>query len=151
MVIIFIRNAKKMLLRTLTKVNDGWVSRKINRKFSTRLFTPLILKLYAKISPNIVSVLSAAVGVLAGLFFFFQKAVPGGILVQLASILDGCDGEIARLKKMSSPFGNFFDALLDRYTDSIILFGMFYYSLSSGNIARLLGGLTLPFVLLVKG
>ena len=145
-----IRNAKKMLLRTLTKVNDGWISRKINRKFSTRLFTPLILKLYAKISPNIVSVLSAAVGVLAGLFFFFQKAVPGGILVQLASILDGCDGEIARLKKMSSPFGNFFDALLDRYTDSIILFGMFYYSLSSGNIARLLGGLTLPFVLLVS-
>ncbi len=51
--------------------------------------------------------------------------------MQLASILDGCDGEIARLKKMQSRFGNFFDAVLDRYADTFVLFGMLYYSLAA--------------------
>jgi phosphoglycolate phosphatase-like HAD superfamily hydrolase/phosphatidylglycerophosphate synthase len=44
--------------------------------------------------------------------------------------LDGCDGEIARLKNMQSTLGNFIDAVLDRYADGFMLLGMFYYSLS---------------------
>jgi phosphoglycolate phosphatase-like HAD superfamily hydrolase len=69
------------------------------------------------------------VAVIAALFFFFGKGVVGGLLTQLSSILDGTDGEIARLKDMESSLGNFVDAILDRYADGFILFGMFYYSL----------------------
>ncbi len=145
------KKAKKMLYRTLTKPSDGWISRKINRKVSTRLFTPLILKLFNRITPNIVTMISAAAGILAALFFLFHKAIIGGILVQLASILDGCDGEIARLKKMESSFGKFFDAVLDRYTDCFIIFGMFCYSLTSSESLRLLGGPGVPLIFLISG
>ena len=42
-------------------------------------------------------------------------------MVALASILDGSDGEIARLKQQRSPFGGYFDAVLDRYADTAML------------------------------
>jgi len=109
------------------------------KKFSTRIFTPLILRLFDKVTANQISLLSAAVAVVAGLCFFLRLAVVGGIMIQLASILDGSDGEIARLKKMQSSFGNFLDAVLDRYADGFILFGMFYYSLTATEILNLFG------------
>lgn len=146
-----LKNAQKVLYRTLPKPHDGWISRKINRKLSSYLFTPLILKLFNRITPNAVSVISALVGLLAGMFFFFHRAVTGGILIQLASVLDGCDGEVARLKKMESSFGNFFDAVLDRYTDFFILLGMFFYSLTSREIAQLFGSFALPAIFLISG
>ena len=144
------KNAKKLLLGTLAKPHDGWISKTINRKFSTRFFTPLLLFLFHNITPNIVSIISAFTGIVASLFFFFHQAVIGGILIQLASILDGSDGEIARLKKMQSPFGNFLDAVLDRYTDFFILFGMFYYCLTSHEINQLLAYFSGPAIVLIS-
>ena len=44
-----------------------------------------------------------------------------GILAQISSIIDGVDGEIARLKFRTTKFGGFFDAVLDRYADFILL------------------------------
>jgi CDP-L-myo-inositol myo-inositolphosphotransferase len=64
------------------------------------------------------------------LFFFFVGYVNlliGGILAQIASIIDGCDGEIARLKFQASEFGGWYDAVLDRYADAFLLFGLTYY------------------------
>ena len=51
----------------------------------------------------------------------------GGMLAQLASIVDGCDGEIARLKHSQSEFGGWFDAVLDRYADAVLLFGLMWH------------------------
>jgi len=66
-----------------------------------------------------------------GAFLFFSggyiNLVIGGILAQLASIIDGCDGEIARLKFQVTEFGGWFDAVLDRYADAFLLFGLTYY------------------------
>ena len=45
-------------------------------------------------------------------------------MAQLSSILDGCDGEIARLKFKQSKFGGYLDRVLDRYADSLITLGM---------------------------
>ena len=50
--------------------------------------------------------------------------IVGGILAQVSSIADGIDGGLARRKNMTSAFGSFFDALLDRYSDSLIILGM---------------------------
>ena len=51
----------------------------------------------------------------------------GGLLAQVASIIDGRDGEIARLKFQSSDYGGWLDAVLDRYADALLLFGMTWY------------------------
>ncbi len=56
----------------------------------------------------------------------------GGILAQVASVMDGVDGDLARLKGTASPFGAFFDAVLDRYADAAIILGMTWW-VAQGN------------------
>jgi len=124
------KKAEKLLRSKLTKPTDGLISLYINRKFSINIFTPLLLRIHKRITPNQVSILSFFVSLISGLFFFLGHAILGGLLIKISSILDGCDGEIARLKDMQSPLGNFIDAILDRYADGFMLLGMLYYSLS---------------------
>ena len=139
-----LEKAERVLYGALAKPHDGLISRTLNRRLSIGLITPLLLRIRPTITPNQVSALSFAVGLVASLCFFLQHAVLGGLAVQLASVVDGSDGEIARLKKVQSPFGGFLDAVLDRYSDSFILFGMFYFSWTSEATAALFG----PYVIL---
>jgi phosphatidylglycerophosphate synthase len=76
--------------------------------------------------------------------------VIGGLVVQLASVPDGCDGEIARLKKQQSRFGSFFDALLDRYADTFVLAGAGYYAWSAGDQSVLVGSWWGPTAVLLS-
>ncbi len=124
-----LKRAEKLLYGKLIKPADGLISRYINRRFSLGIFTPLFLKLSKGITPNQVSILSFIVGLISSIFFLIGNAMIGALLIQISSILDGCDGEIARLKHMQSSLGDFVDAVLDRYADGLILFGIFYYSL----------------------
>lgn len=124
------KKAEKLLYGKLTKPADGFISRYINRKVSTRIFTPIFLKIHQGITPNQISIVTFIVSLISGFCFFTRHAVAGAFLLQLSSILDGCDGEIARLKHLQSKFGDFFDAVLDRYADGFIFFAIFYYSLS---------------------
>jgi CDP-L-myo-inositol myo-inositolphosphotransferase len=71
--------------------------------------------------------LVAAIGSLA--LFMTGHNVWAGIVVQTSSVMDGVDGDLARIKKMSSSFGGFFDAILDRYSDFAILVGLTFWAL----------------------
>jgi CDP-L-myo-inositol myo-inositolphosphotransferase len=51
----------------------------------------------------------------------------GGLLAQFASVIDGCDGEVARLKCQGSLYGGWLDAVLDRYADAFLLFGLTWH------------------------
>jgi len=66
----------------------------------------------------------------SGLFMTGQYLwlIMGGIIAQFASVLDGCDGEIARLKFLKSSYGGWLDAVLDRYADAMLLFGLTWYA-----------------------
>jgi len=66
---------------------------------------------------------------LGSLLFSFGEYIYtllAGILIQLASVVDGCDGEVARLMFRGSPFGGWLDTLLDRYGDTLIVAGIAY-------------------------
>ncbi len=118
--------AKKLLLKNLIKQTDGPVSRHINRKVSTAL-TKLFLK--TNTSPDTISLISLFLSVISCHFFVlgnYFSVILGGIMAQLSSIIDGCDGEVARLKFKETKSGAFFDAVLDRYADTLIIFGMVY-------------------------
>ena len=134
-----LERVERRLYGALTKPHDGLVSRTLNRRLSIGLITPLLLRIRPGITPNQVSALGFAVASLASFCFLFQQAVLGGLAVQLASVVDGCDGEIARIKKVQSSFGGFLDAVLDRYADSFILFGMFYFAWNSEATVALFG------------
>ena len=120
--------AEKKLFDTLKKTADGPVSRYLNRPISTRITRHL---LRTDITPNHVSFFSFILAMLGAFFFFsggYINLVIGAILAQVASIIDGCDGEIARLKFQITEFGGWFDAVLDRYADAFLLFGLTYYA-----------------------
>ncbi len=58
-----------------------------------------------------------------------------------SSIIDGSDGEVARLKFQNSDYGGWFDAVLDRYADAFLLLGLTWhmYLNTSGNLVLLIG------------
>lgn len=119
--------AENLLICNLKKASDGPVSRYLNRPLSIRL-TRLLLN--TKIAPNHISIFAFILGILGAGFFFlggYLNLIIGGILAQIASVVDGCDGEIARLKFKASEFGGWFDAVLDRYGDAFLLFGLTYH------------------------
>jgi len=122
------QNAEKTLLDSLRgKSNDGPVSRWLNRPISTRISKFLV---NWNITPNQISIFSFVLSVIAaGLFALgnYWFLVFGGIIAQFASIIDGSDGEVARLKYLSSDYGGWFDAVLDRYADAFLLFGLTLY------------------------
>jgi len=55
--------------------------------------------------------------------------VIGGLLVLFAGVFDMFDGAMARVRGVSTSFGAFLDSTLDRYSESIILFGLLFYAL----------------------
>jgi CDP-L-myo-inositol myo-inositolphosphotransferase len=121
-----LKNAKSMLIQQLRKNTDGPISRILNRPISIKI-SELLLK--TKITPNQISLVSFITAFFGALFFYVGEyifLIIGGILVQLSSIIDGCDGEVARLKLMQTKYGGWFDAVLDRYADAIIIFGMIH-------------------------
>jgi len=136
-----LERAEAVLLDSLTKPTDGIVSRHINRKVSKKISSLLCR---TEISPNQISFTAFLIGLLSG-FLFSQgtglSAILGGVLAETTSIIDGCDGEIARLRFKASSYGAWFDAVLDRYADAFITLGMTYGAWSStGNPWALLIG-----------
>ena len=139
--------ARALLYATLAKPDDGLIARTINRRLSLGLLTPLLLRFPGGITANQVTLLSFLVAGAAAGFFFAALPLLGGIAVQLASVLDGSDGEVARLKKQESDFGRFFDAVVDRYADALILFSMFFFAWTSVDLETLLGAAHDPVAL----
>ncbi len=107
---------------------DGYISRFVNRRVSGPLARWLA---GTKITPNQVTWAAFGLALLSFLSFVFGQNIIGGLLAQLSSIIDGVDGELARLKRMSSEFGGFLDAVLDRYADILILLGLTIWSFSN--------------------
>lgn len=121
-----IKFAENKLLKNLNKPEDGIVSKIINRKVSI-FISKYLLK--TGLTPNQISILNLIIGISSALLFAkgsFPWIFIGGILAQVTSVTDGCDGEIARLKFLSSKFGAWLDDTFDRYIDMLIVIGMAY-------------------------
>jgi phosphatidylglycerophosphate synthase len=54
----------------------------------------------------------------------------GGALILFAGVFDMLDGQVARIGKMSSKFGAFYDSVLDRYSEMFMFLGICYYLVS---------------------
>ncbi len=126
-----IKKAENYLLKKLnSKINDGIISKKLNRPISIKISNFLIK---FNITPNQISIFSFLISCLAAYLFSFKSYFGlffGGILAQLSSIIDGCDGEVARLKYKSSKFGAWLDAILDRYSDAFLIWGLIWHELT---------------------
>lgn len=90
-------------------------------------FARLILKFKPDISPNKLTIFSTLTGVFSGVFFALGYPLLGGVFSQLANIMDGLDGDVARLTGRTSRLGSFLDAVTDRVADSSIIIGATIY------------------------
>jgi len=99
----------------------------LGEKLRQKLKKPLeeIGSLIAKtgINPNIFSSFAILWAVIAAYFIANEKLTVALIFVILATIWDGLDGSLARAGGKVSKFGNYLDAIIDRYVEIIIYLG----------------------------
>ena len=118
-------HARRVLLANLAKPSqDGFVSRWLNRRVSLRFSSYLASTHLSPGAITLVSFLMALSGAALFAVGSYLWTLLAGLLVQLASIVDGCDGEIARLKFQTSHFGAWADTVLDRYADVAVVAGI---------------------------
>ncbi len=146
--------AEDLLLQSLRKPMDGIVSRHINRRISLAL-TRFLVQL--GVSPNVLTVIFTLIGISGGVLAMIAQpwwtlALAGG-LVQLQSILDGCDGEVSRLTFRSSKLGQWLDSIGDDVTNYMFCLGLAVGQarVSGQNYLYWAGGLTLAAQCLASG
>ena len=71
---------------------------------------------------------AAGLGVAAGVTFAFGRGWLAALIACASQVLDGVDGQFARLTGRVTRYGALLDAVLDRYADGAMVFGVFVYS-----------------------
>lgn len=94
------------------------------RPFLTKILNPVARNL--NINPNIVTVISPFVAVLAAYGFANHLLILGTIAILLSGFLDVVDGAVARYHNKASKFGAFLDSTMDRFADAIIYIGIIF-------------------------
>lgn len=115
---------ERAFLLQLENPNDGLMDTLLNRKLS-RPLTRAFLR--TPFTPNQVTGLSFLVGLLgAGCFLLgsYGWTLVGALLLQASTVLDCVDGEIARVKMLESPFGEWLDITLDTVVHIAIFIGV---------------------------
>ena len=92
------------------------------------------------VHPHVLSVAGLVLSAVAGLFYSSGSFFWAAWVVVLAGICDTLDGEIARQTNKVSKSGSFFDSILDRYSDVLLLIGLAYHFAGGQAFMRLHGG-----------
>jgi phosphatidylglycerophosphate synthase len=107
------RAAARLLYRIVHKPQDNAITRYLYRPVSFPL-TKLFLQ--TPITPNQISYLvgaMVAIGVYLTASASMNRVIAGTVLCLAASYVDCCDGEVARLKLLSSKVGAWLDTIID--------------------------------------
>lgn len=117
------RRAEWALIRRMNKSFEGPVDALINWRFSMRL-TRLLARCSLAVTPNHVTIVAILVGLAAAVIASgggHARLALAGVLLELNSILDSCDGELARLRYQYSKLGQWLDNLSDDIVDNAFL------------------------------
>jgi phosphatidylglycerophosphate synthase len=116
-----------------TKPTDRFVLKFIKIHISAPI-SLLLVRLLPDIKPAVLTFLAAGLGISGGIAFGVGFAWLGALMAALAQILDGTDGQVARLTDRVSSTGALLDSVLDRYMDFSLIFGILFHCLrySSG-------------------
>jgi phosphatidylglycerophosphate synthase len=137
------RRAERAVFAELLRGDLGFVARRLNKPVS--FFITRHLLCHLPVTPNHVT-LSAAVLGLIGAFLVASGGaalmVWGFFLMHVQSILDGCDGELARVRFQQSLLGEWLDTIVDDGLH-IVLFACMGVGIfrATGNPLALVAGL----------
>jgi CDP-L-myo-inositol myo-inositolphosphotransferase len=118
------RTAAWTILHRAEKPTDGWVSRRCNRPIS-RVISWLLLS--CGLSASHASVLTLLLGLATATIAAQPGYIPlvtAAVLFQLASIVDGVDGEMARSTLTESEAGARLDTIIDQVTYVVCFAGV---------------------------
>ncbi len=116
--------ASRRLLTGVRKDSDGPISRYLNRPLSTTLSRLLV---HTPVTPNQISVSTLVISLISAGFAAaggYLNFLVAGVLFQIASIVDGTDGEIAKLKFQASRRGEWIDTVCDNLSYLAFLGGL---------------------------
>jgi phosphatidylglycerophosphate synthase len=145
--------AEAWLLQGLVKETESFMSRHVERRISLAITRRLVC---TPMTPNAMTCVSLGVGLMGAPFFLSSRPacqLMGALLFLGHSILDGCDGELARLKFLESRRGG----LLDFWGDNVVHVAVFMciaigWSLTSQAVGPLLiGGMAVAGTMLSAG
>jgi phosphatidylglycerophosphate synthase len=104
-------------------------SRFIGKLCKTVLDLIVAFVAFLGINPNLLTFIGFLITVVAAFYFARGKFLEAGLVIIFAGIFDMLDGRVARITNSVTKFGAFFDSVLDRYSDIVMLLGlMIYYS-----------------------
>lgn len=129
------RRAVDALFEACRKPVDGMVSRHLNRHASIFISKRIV---GAPITPNQMSALTFLLAIAGGLAASrggYWPMLLGAALFQANSILDGCDGELARVRFQHSKVGQWLDTVCDDLS-SLIFYGGVTAGLAGAPFAR---------------
>jgi len=118
------KEVEQRLLASLGRDTDGFLARALDRKISRALTCRLA---FTTVTPNQITLVSFLIGVLSVWLLAapdYGKRVIGAILLLASVIIDGCDGELARLKYLESEFGAKFDLIADNVVHLLLFPGI---------------------------
>jgi phosphatidylglycerophosphate synthase len=123
---------ERRMLGALAQPTDGFFARHFDRRISSRL-SPRLVRLGVR--PNTITLFATGVG-LAGAACLATPShalqVLGALLFVASTILDGCDGEVARLSFTSSDFGRRLDLIGDNLVNAAIFVAIGWNALATG-------------------
>ncbi len=80
------------------------------------------------VTPNFVTVVGLIIVLVGSVLISLGALFTGAIVVFAGSCLDLIDGTLARKTGKNSSFGAFLDSVVDRIQESLVLFGVFVFS-----------------------
>ncbi len=109
-----------------TYTSDSLISRYFDRHISRAISTRLVS---TSITPNQITLIGVTIG-MAGAYLFSQPGyfyqLIGAFLFLFCVIVDGVDGEVARLKLQESIFGHYLDVITDNLVHIAVFAGIAY-------------------------
>ena len=111
-----LRAAEDAVFDDLLRGDLGVVARYINKKISFRLTRYLLVHL--PFTPNMITLFAGLVGLLGAFLIStgtYDHVLLGFLLAQAQSILDGCDGELARVRFQQTAIGEWLDTIVDDF------------------------------------
>lgn len=107
----------------------------------------LLQRAAPKISPNLITSCSLVVGCLSAWQLASANYLIGGILYEIAFLLDCIDGKMARLQNNTSPFGAFFDGFVNSIVYALSLIGLGYSLIDKDYMFALVAGALLLHII----
>src|SRR5689334_6426059 len=77
-----------------------------------------------RVHPNILTLIGMVINIFAMVLFAKGILIWASLVILFAGIFDIVDGEVARRTKRVTKFGAFFDSVIDRYSDLLLLLGL---------------------------